>query len=121
MEEAVRQGQYKRKCKELEDYSRQEGLPYKAVLSWFDRNKSRLMQQDAQPQMMQLGQAGPDGTIVPNPDGAMVPIQSTPTRFKPTPDQILGEIPPSLHPSPHLSSRIQHPTLSLIGGSWGGS
>jgi len=46
MEEAVRQGQYKRKCKELEDYSRQEGLPYKAVLSWFDRNKARLIQQD---------------------------------------------------------------------------
>ena len=92
MEQAVRAGGYKRKCKELEEYARHEGLPYKAVLSWFDRNKSRLMQLDAQPttQLIPCGQPGPDGALVADPGGIVVPITHTTQRFKPTPEQIIG-------------------------------
>ena len=95
MENCVRNGQYKRKCKELEDYARQEGLPYKAVLSWFDRNKSRLMLMDQQPQttVVPCGSQGPDGAMVTDPNGLIVPVNNAPQRFKPTPDQINGERP----------------------------
>lgn len=92
MENCVRAGQYKRKCKELEDYARQEGLPYKAVLSWFDRNKSRLMLLDQQPSttVIPCGQTGPDGNIVTEPTGMVVSVNNAAHRFKPTPEQILG-------------------------------
>ena len=99
MENCVRMGQYKRKCKELEEYARQEGLPYKAVLSWFDRNKSRLMLLDQQPQttVIPCGQPGPDGIIVTEPNGVVVPVNNAPHRFKPTPEQIAGVTPSFLH------------------------
>lgn len=74
MENAVRAGGFKRKCKELEDYARQEGLPYKAVLSWFDRNKTRLMHQD----------------VVTTETGDMMAVSGAPSRFKPTPEQTVG-------------------------------
>ena len=80
MEQACRAGQFKRKCKELEDYALQENLPYKAVLSWFDRNKQRIMAMDVQPE-------GAESSAL------AVVSNVTPQRFKPTPDQIQGFFP----------------------------
>jgi len=43
MEIAARKGSLKRKCQELAQYAQAQQLPYNGVLSWFDRNRKKLM------------------------------------------------------------------------------
>ena len=88
LELVSRNGQYTRKCKELEDYAKNEGLPYKAVLSWFDRNKARMMEAD---RITAASTAGDQQAIQ---QAAQMAQNTTPQRFKPTQEQIQGRSTP---------------------------
>jgi hypothetical protein len=92
MEAAMRAGEFKRKCKELEEYARVQGLPYKAVLSWFDRNKTRVMKTEAEipPAVLVQDPSLLEDGIVANPKAQMPPSNPPPGRFKPTPEQLVG-------------------------------
>ena len=57
MERAARAGGLKRKCQHLADYATAQNLPYSGVLSWFDRNRKKLLS---------VGEMG-DGAPVPGP------------------------------------------------------